>query len=266
MTGVLKAITKAIIPAAGFGRRLSPITSVLPKEMFPIGCHPAIEWVIVEAVASGCTDLAIVISPRKRMIAEYLTSSCAELANLCRVSFLVQPKPLGLAHALLLAREFCAGEPFAVLLPDLLIEGPELALVEMIPVLRAKGGAVFALAEESTEKAKRDGGFQLQEVSERIYRVEAIFARPTFVKALSVLVGVGRYLFSPECLDYTATLMDQTRTGEFDDGVILQHMLGIGEAVHAVNIAGRRHDISTPDGYIAAWERFGMERPNFKLG
>ena len=91
MTAVVRTILKAVVPAAGLGQRLSPITNVLPKEMFPIGRHPAIEWVIAEAVATGCTDVTVVISPRKRIIEDYLTRCCPDLANLCRLTFLIQP-------------------------------------------------------------------------------------------------------------------------------------------------------------------------------
>ena len=264
MTTVAKAIAKAVVPAAGLGQRLRPITDVLPKEMFPIGRYPAIEWVIAEAVASGCTDIAVVISPRKRIIEAYLTTCCPDLANLCHLTFLFQPEPLGLGHALLLAREFCDGHPFAVLLPDDLVSGPQLPLRQMASVFQAMGGIVFAIAQELAENATRYGRLQLQQVSERIYRVEAISARTTPVRTKSLLVGVGRGLWSPECLDYAAVLLDQPRVGEFDDGVILQYMLEINELVHGVHITGRRYDISTSDGYIAAWQRFGKERPTWK--
>ena len=77
---------------------------------------------------------------------------------------------------------------------------------------------------------------------------------------------MGRYLFSPEFLDHAAALWEQPRKGEFDDALILQHMLAMGEPVHAMHIQGQRYDISTPDGYIAAWERFGKERPKIREG
>ena len=241
-----------------------PITNVFPKEMFPIGRHPAIEWVIAEAVASGCTDVAVVISPRKRIIQEYLTTCCPDLANRCCLSFLVQPEPLGLGHALLLAREFCEGQPFAVLLPDELVDSPYLPLSQMVTVFKAMGGTVFALTEEPAENASRYGRLHLRQVSGRIYRVEAISARTTPAKATSLLVGVSRYLLSPEFLGYAATLLDRSRAGELDDGMVLQHMLGAGEPVHGVHIEGRRYDISTSDGYTAAWQRFGRERPTWQ--
>jgi len=261
MPAVVRTILKAVVPAAGLGQRLRPITNVLPKEMFPIGRHPAIEWVIGEAVNSGCTEVAVVISPRKRIIEEYLTTCCPRLTNVCRLTFLIQSEPVGLGHALCLAREFCEGHPFAVLLPDDLVDGPQLPLWQMTTAFKATGGVVHAITQEPAENASRYGRLQLRQVGGRVYRVEAILPRTTPARAPSLLAGVGRYLFSPECLDYAAMLADQPRAGEFDDGMILQYMLDIGKPVHGVHIAGRRYDISTPDGYLAAWQCFGRQRP-----
>ena len=261
----LKATRKAVVPAAGLGWRLRPITNVVPKEMFPIGRHPAIEWVLAEAVASSCTDVAVVISPRKRIIEKYLTTCCPELVKRCRLTFLVQQEPLGLGHALLLARDFCEGRPFAVLLPDDLVDASQQPLLQMVEVFETMGGAVFALAKEPVGHAGRYGRWQLKPVGERVYRVDAILPRRTeFGGGAPIWTGVGRCLFGPEFLDYGAMLLARPRTGELDDGMILQYMLKAGEAVHGVHIEGQRFDVSTPDGYIAAWQRFGKERPTWE--
>jgi len=260
MTASVEVPARAVVPAAGLGQRLSPITKVLPKEMFPIGHYPAIEWVIAEAVASGCTEVAVVVSPGKRIVKDYLTTCCPDLAEHCHLAFVVQPEPLGLGHALWLAREFCQGYPFAVLLPDDLVAGQPLALQQMAPVFESTGGAVFAITRELAENAHRYGRLELQPVDERVYQVTAILPRTTPAKAASQLMGLGRYLFSPECLDYAALLLDQPRTSELDDGMIFQHMLDIDEPVHGVHITGQRYDISNPDGYIAAWQRLGREK------
>ncbi|MGD9099884.1 MAG: sugar phosphate nucleotidyltransferase [Anaerolineae bacterium] len=250
---------KAIIPAAGLGQRLRPITSVVPKEMFPIGRHPAIEWVIAEAVASGCTDIAVVISPRKRIIKEYLTTCCSDLLKLCRLNFLIQTEPLGLGHALLLAREFCAQSPFALLFPDLMVDCPQLPLLQVSETFKTVGGIVFSMVRVKAESAAQYAHFQMRHVGERVYKIKAISARTTLARSPSLLVGAGRNLWSPECLDYAEMLLDQPRTGELDDGIILQHLLAAGEPVHGVHIEGQSMDISTPDGYVAAWQRLGKE-------
>jgi UTP--glucose-1-phosphate uridylyltransferase len=248
------------------GRRLRPITNVLPKEMFPVGRHPAIEWVVAEAVASGCTDIIVVISPRKRIVQDYLVNFCPYLANLCCLRFVMQPEPFGLGHALLSAREFCDRNPFAVLLPDDLVEGPELPLLQMLDTFHSRGGVIFAATQEPAESAGRYGRLQLRQLSEQVHRVEAILDRATLRGSTSFLAGVGRYLLPPEFLGYAARLWNQPRKGEFDDALILQHMLAMGEPVHAVHIRGQRYDVSTPAGYIGAWARFGRERPRTRKG
>lgn len=108
---------RAIIPAAGLGKRLRPITHVFPKEMLPVAWHPAIEWVIAETVQSGYEEIAVIISPGKRIIEHYLTTYCDYLTNRCHLSFLTQFEPFGLGHALSLARDFCAGDRCAVCFP-----------------------------------------------------------------------------------------------------------------------------------------------------
>jgi UTP--glucose-1-phosphate uridylyltransferase len=257
----LAQIAKAIIPAAGLGQRLRPITHVVPKELFPVGRYPAIEWVCAEAVASGCEDIAVVISPGKRMIEEYFTTYCPDFTSKARFRFLMQPLPLGLGHAVSLARDFCAGQPCAVLLPDDLIEARRLPLVQMASVFEEKGGAVFAITQEPAANDNRYGQLQLRQVGERVFKVEEFLSRTARPDTGFGLLGVGRYLLSSEVLNYAATLCDASRTGALDDSAIFQHMLDVGEPVYAVHIEGTRFDISTADGYIAAWECFSGEKP-----
>ena len=249
-------IAKAIILAAGLGQRLPPITNVVPKELSPVGRHPAIAWVVAEAVTSGCREIAVVISPGKGMIEEYLRTQCPGLTSKACFTFLIQPEPLGLGHALSLARDFCAGQPCAVLLPDDLIAAPRLPLLQMASVFEERGGAVFAITEESAANAHRYGQLQLRQVGERVFKVEAILPRTVSTGSGSVFLGVGRYLLAPTVLHYAAILCERSPTGQLDDSAIFQHMLNIGEPVHAVYPEGRRYDISTSDGYMAAWNGF----------
>jgi UTP--glucose-1-phosphate uridylyltransferase len=229
--------------------------------MFPVGLHPAIEWVSAEAVNSGCADIAVVIRPGKRLIEYYLTTYCPVLTSKVRLTFLIQHEPLGLGHALALAHGFCVGQPCAVLLPDDLIQSDELPLVQMASPFEQLGGTVMGVTKESAVNAGRYGRLQLRQVSQRVFKVEGILPRTASLTAEPVLLGVGRYLLSPAVLHYAAILREQSPTGALDDTAIFQHMLNIGEPVHAVCLEGRRYDISTPDGYMAAWKCFQEKTP-----
>lgn len=130
----------------------------------------------------------------------------------------------------------------------------------MKTVFEDLGGVVCAITQEPTENATRYGGLHLRKVNGRVYRVEAVSARTTPIRETSPSVGAGRYIMSSEFLDYATRLLDQPRKGELDDTVIFQQMLRAGEKVHGVHIEGRRYDISTLDGYIAACQLFGSEK------
>ena len=138
----MKKVTKAIIPAAGFGTRFLPITKSVPKEMLPILDKPSIDYVIEECVASGINDICIVISRGKEAILNYLDDNLTleralikadkqeKLALINRFkdvkfTFVLQPEMNGTAKAVELCKSFTAQEPFAVLFPDDVIYNPE---------------------------------------------------------------------------------------------------------------------------------------------
>ena len=132
------AIRKAVIPAAGLGTRFLPATRGAPKELLPILDQPMLQYVVAEAAAAGIGEVIVVISPGKEGIAEYfrprpelearlagnpaLLERARSGAYLAEVSFVVQEQPLGLGHAVLTARDAVGEEPFAVILPDDIIE------------------------------------------------------------------------------------------------------------------------------------------------
>ena len=254
---------KAIIPAAGLGERLHPVTKVLPKEMFPVGRNPAIEWVIAEAVNSGCREIAVVISPRKQVIREYLENHSRIPLKFCELTFIIQSEPLGLGHALILAKEFTAGQPVAILLPDDLTTGPRPPLVQMKDAFTRMGGAVFALVpDDASENIPRwSERWHLIKAEEQIYKVQPSRKRAPSDQETIRFAGIGRYLLSPECLDYASTLLDKHRQSPLDDGDIFEFMCAADKPVHGYVFEGRRFDISTVAGYIDALQTLGNSDP-----
>ena len=253
---------KAIIPAAGLGERLHPVTKILPKEMFPVGRHPAIEWMIAEAVAGGCRQIAVVISPRKRIIQEYLTKHCTITSALCELTFIIQSEPLGLGQALLLAREFAEGHPVAVLLPDELTAGPQLPILQINEAFTTLGGAVFALG--SAESASNPGWserWHLTKVDSRTYKVQPFRTAMSSEKRPDQFAGMGRYILSPECFDDAASLFNERPHSRLDDGMLFEFMCSLDKAVHGFVFEGRRFDISTVAGYVDAWQILGNSDP-----
>ena len=189
MTSLSPVTERAVIPAAGLASRLSPVSEVVPKPLFPVGRYPAIEWVVAEAVANGCREIAVVINRAQSEIERYLRRRGREAGAGCRLEFVVQDEPRGFGHAILLTREFCANLPFAVLLPDDLLDGSRPPLEAMAEAFRKTGGAVFAVV-----SATKGGPFRLRDLGGNLHRVEAIDKKSTFEKGEMALTGIGRYL------------------------------------------------------------------------
>jgi UTP--glucose-1-phosphate uridylyltransferase len=229
--------------------------------MFPIGNHPAIEWIVAEAVTSGCQEIAVVISPDKRIIEDYLTSCCPAFSGICRLHFVVQKEPLGLGRAILLAKEFTDGQPVAVLLPDDLLACSQLALLQMANAFSMLQGTMFALVDVSPEITSWSENWHLEKIEEQIYSVAPATEKTTPTAEISHLTGTGRYLFSAESLEYAASLLHHRRSCELDDSMIFRDLHGAGKPLHGITIKSRRHDISTVDGYIGAWQDFGKSSP-----
>ena len=251
-----------MVPAAGLGRRLQPVTIAVPKEMFPIGRYPAIEWVLAEAVAGGCTRIAVITSPQKKVIESYFTGRLANRRQEFELSFFTQDEPAGLADAILQARGFLGDQPFAVLLPDDLFAGrPPLSV--MAGVHARTGGCVIAIVEEPAQRASQYGHLQMTELEPGVFELDAIGERGGRDEEGSVLAGLGRYILSPAFLDYAASLSASGVQGELDDAVVLRAMLKANEPIHCVKVCGRRFDISTAGGFVAAWRSHADRSPDW---
>jgi len=261
MTDQSKTICKAVIPAAGLGKRLFPITKVLPKEMYPIGNYPAIEWVVAEAIASGCKEVAVIIGPQKSMIEDYLTAYCPALSRSCQMSFIIQPEPLGFAHALILAKDFAAGQPVAVLLPDDLCAYERPPILQMRDIFEGYVSAVFSMVEDRVSGRWGRDSWHLRKVKKNEYLLEKYRTKINTASEKLFLVGIGRYILPPLFITYSEKALNAKFEGELDDGTIFDEMITNGEPILGCRINARRFDISTVDGYLAAWRYFGNRNP-----
>lgn len=212
---------KAIIPAAGLGTRFLPATKAVPKEMLLVVDRPAIQYVVEEGLASSADEVVIVNSREKRAIEEHFTPNPALVATLrergkdayadvveyvgnLNVSYVYQEEALGLGHAVLCAAEAAAGEPFYVLLGDVLVPGNGM-LPAMQAVSDAHGGAsVIAVMPVPDEEVSRFGVIAGAEVSEGVWKVDALVEKPALEDAPSNLAVFGRYLLTPRVMELLA--------------------------------------------------------------
>ena len=269
------AIRKAVIPAAGLGTRFLPVTRSVPKELLPILDRPMLQYVVEEAAEAGITDVIVVTSPGKEGIAEYfrtrpdlearLTDEAQLLekvrsgADLADVSFVIQEEPLGLGHAVLTARQAVGDEPFAVILPDDIVDHSPGVLSQMMAAVADEDDAAAVAVERVPWELVHNYGVVDSEPSGAgRHRVNGLVEKPSPRTAPSNLSIVGRYLLPAQvfgCLERTPP----GARGEIQltDGLAL---LMEDVAVYACEFDGTRYDGGNPLGLLRASLEYALKR------
>jgi UTP--glucose-1-phosphate uridylyltransferase len=262
-------VKKGVIPAAGLGARLYPMTETQPKEMLPIGDRPMIYYAVLEAALSGLEEIYIVINERKDSLRHYLQGGGLEKdlqqeGGVCapHVTFVDQPSPLGSGEAIYRTREMMREEPFALMMPDFLLFGSQPALVQMIPLYeRFRQDIVAAITLEAREAKgfSNVGIVQATQLEQGIVEVHSFSGKskdPLILKeGETILKLAGRWILGPHIFSYLDRPRDWKE--EWDDAPALQRMTHERPVIGKV-LAGRAFDVGNPLGYRAAKEHLGI--------
>ncbi|WP_096199107.1 UTP--glucose-1-phosphate uridylyltransferase [Bacillus sp. FJAT-45350] len=257
-------VKKAIIPAAGYGTRNLPITKVLPKEMFPIGGRPAIDYIIEEAEKAGITEVLIILSRTKTMIMDYYDRSLelesflhsnnkshllekVKLPNV-HIQYVRQPYARGLGDAIKLAKAFVGNEPFAVLLPDeILLTEKEPALTDLIKVYDKYDGNVIGVQKEEESNLKNYGVINGQTIDKCLYQLLDIVEKPQNNPPSNMAV-IGRYILKAKIFDYLEKQQIGVN-GELQLTDALREMSKV-EKAYGLELVGERFDIAKKEDYL----------------
>ncbi len=213
-------VRKAVIPAAGLGTRFLPATKAIPKEMLPIVDRPAIQYVIEEAVSAGIEDILVITAPSKKPLEDHFDRNfeleallesrgktagldqVKAIASMAKMHFTRQGQPLGLGHAIGMARCYVGDEPFAVLLPDdILTDNGEL-LSRMISTQASTGSVVVAAGHYPLEDVISYGVIDPISIADDVIDVASIVEKPALEDATSNYgLAPGRYVFPPSIFD-----------------------------------------------------------------
>src|SRR3954454_12256019 len=214
------SVTKAVIPAAGLGRRFLPATKAQPKEMLPVVDKPAIQYVVEEAVRAGIDDILIITGRSKRSLEDHFDRNVEleleleqrgrldalkevrALADLADIYYVRQGEPLGLGHAVSICRKHIGDNPFVVLLGDDLIDERVLLLEAMIEQFERVQTSVVALME--VDNPSLYGCARAEPAGENLVKIQEIVEKPSVADAPSNLAVMGRYVFTPEIFDALA--------------------------------------------------------------
>jgi UTP--glucose-1-phosphate uridylyltransferase len=271
-------LTKAVIPVAGLGTRLLPLTKAQPKEMLPVVDKPAIQYVVEEAVAAGIESVLMVTGRGKRAIEDYFDYAIelehelevkgrkAELEQVRRISDLVQvfyvrqKLPRGLGDAILQAKAFVGGETFAVLLADDIIDTAVPVLKQMEAVHRRYPGILVGVMKVAASETASYGIIGGTQVAPGVWEVSRLVEKPSSREAPSNLGIVGRYILPPTIF----SALEHTRPGKGGEVQLtdaMEAMLSSGH-VYAYEFQGTRYDVGDKLGLLKASVALALKRPD----
>ena len=271
-------IRKAVFPAAGLGTRFLPATKASPKEMLPLVDKPLIQYGVEEAVASGIESILIITGRGKSAIEDHFDISfelehtlrergkdqllkiARSVSELARISYVRQQEALGLGHAILQARDFVADEPFAVMLPDDIVDAETPALKQMLKVYEEYDAPVLGTMQIEGEAISRFGVIDAEEVGDGIYKIRDMVEKPPFAEAPSDLAIIGRYILTPDIFDE----IERTGRGAGGEIQITDAMRSLlkRRPFYAVRFEGTRHDAGDKLGFLIATVEFALKRPD----
>jgi UTP--glucose-1-phosphate uridylyltransferase len=274
-------IRKAVIPAAGFGTRFLPVTKSSPKEMIPIVDTPVIQYVVEEAVASGITDILMIIGKGKRAIEEHfdrnplleeslmkkanyeMLEKIRAISNLANIHFIWQKEMNGLGDAILHAKYHVNNEPFVILLGDTLVQSSDGPVTkQLIDVYNQNKGSVIALEEVKPELVSRYGIIDGVQVSENVYKAKDWIEKPSPEEAPSNLAVASRYLFTPEIFDYLENIpVGKNNEIQLTDAM---RLMVKNHPMFGMKFTGKRYDIGDKMGFIKTNVEFGLKDPEIR--
>lgn len=275
----MKKITKAIIPAAGLGTRMLPISHAVPKEMLPIVDLPAIYHLVEEAVASGITDILIITNRDKDAMEDFFDLSIEygnaltqkgkdaeakrlyDIANMANVYFLRQKETKGLGHAVGRARSFVGDEPFMVLYGDDVIFSETPVCCQMCEVYEKYGKAVVGVKPVKWEDIKKYCSLKVDPIEgeERVTYCTDMIEKPKPGEEFSNLSILGRVLLTPDIFD----IIDDLTPGAGGEYQLTDAMAKLArkDGVYALEFEGERFDMGSKVGFLKANIKRGLVHP-----
>ena len=274
-------VKKAVIPVAGFGTRFLPYTKAVPKAMLPILNKPAIQIITEEVINSGITDILFVVGYKNEVIKAHFNKSEIldnELLNknkmdfynavkypetMAKVSFVEQVELNGTAKAIEVAKEFCNGEPFAVLFGDDVMYNAQYPVTkQLVDVFEKSNKTVIGCKNVDRKDVPKYASVEYSSKDGNVYDATKITEKPKLEDVKSTLSPLGRYVCTPEIFDVIATLKPAVNNEyQFTDAL---DILARNGKVKAIDFDGVRYDMGSRLGYLKANIEFGLRDSELK--
>lgn len=268
-------VRKAVIPAAGLGTRMLPLTKYIPKELLPIGKLPMMQYAIEEAAAAGVEEIYIITNKnRKKLIEDYFSNESWQISSIynseegernvrrCHLVFLEQEKLMGVADAIYLSKRYIGTDPFFVLMPDNVFLGREPSIVQLLRYFMEYNENILALIEVKKEEANlysNSGKVEVKLLKENLYSIGRLMDKgPLTLHEAPMIRYCGRYILGPEFF-YEGEKIQRDVGGELDDVPILQELVK-RKSVLGVILQGKLFDCGHWEGYWAANQYWNENR------
>jgi UTP--glucose-1-phosphate uridylyltransferase len=271
-------IRKAVFPAAGLGTRFLPATKSIPKEMLCLVDKPLIQYGVEEAVAAGCTEIIIVTGRDKGAMEDHFDSApeleaslraknkqalldvVRSVSKLARIVYTRQPEPLGLGHAVLMAKEIIGNEPFCVLLPDDIVDAKVPCMKQMVEAYYETGSSILASEVVDGPAISAYGCLDCIAVptNSKLLEVKGMVEKPKFEDAPSPNAIIGRYILTPRIFEMIETITPGAG-GELQLTDAIKALLAY-EKVYGFHYEGKRHDAGDKLGFLKATVELALKR------
>jgi UTP--glucose-1-phosphate uridylyltransferase len=279
-------VRKAVFPAAGMGTRFLPATKATPKEMLALVDKPLIQYGVEEAVAAGCTEIIIVTGRGKTTMEDHFDRSpeleasleargktalleiARSVSKLAKISYVRQPEALGLGHAVLMAKQLVGNEPFAVLLPDDIVDAEVACMKQMVAAFEQTQSTILGSEVVEGDAISAYGCLDctVDPGNPRLLAVKDMVEKPKASEAPSQNAIIGRYILTPRIFE----MLENLKPGaggelQLTDGIkaLLQY-----EKVFGFSYEGKRHDAGDKLGFLKATVEFALKRndlgPDFR--
>ena len=271
---------KAVIPAAGLGTRLLPMTKNSPKEMLPIVDKPAIQYVVEEAVNSGIDDIVIVTGRGKEVIENHFDvayelekvleerneieklNEIKRISQLADIFYVRQRLPLGLGHAVYVARKHVGNEYFALMLGDDIILASKPCIKQLMEVHEKYEASIIAVQKVEGKDVSKYGIVDYEEVEKGVYRIVDIVEKPSRSEAPSNMAVMGRYILHPSIFSF----IEKTKPGKNNEIQLtdaLKLMLKEHE-IYAYEFEGKRFDVGGKLDWLKINIEIALKRKEFE--
>ncbi|NTI16839.1 UTP--glucose-1-phosphate uridylyltransferase GalU [Agrobacterium rhizogenes] len=279
--GQHKKVRKAVFPVAGLGTRFLPATKAVPKEMLTVVDKPVIQYVVDEAMEAGIEHFVFVTGRSKHVIEDYfdiqfeleqtlrqrnknaeLTLLSGLLPKAGTASFTRQQEPLGLGHAVWCAREIVGDEPFALLLPDMVMSAEKGCMKGMIELYETSGGNVIAVEECTPDQTHKYGIVGVGDTIGNGFRITGMVEKPAKGTAPSNFFINGRYILQPEIFE----ILESQERGAGNEIQLTDGMLKLAQKQDFAGypFQGQTFDCGAKDGFILANVAFALARADIR--